>query len=184
MSGNIDLGIPGEEWDKLPLEIRTSLLQLNLGAAQARHAAHRAELASADNQTWGAAHGTIRFLMALNAGAIVAILAFLGSMIESKASLWIAPLAASLILFLLGATLAVVASAIAFFAGSTLVEGLTSDELINIEPYVVGNDHSNGRIEMYNRLRLVGVSACLASGVAAVAGSASFLVFALHALAR
>lgn len=175
-------GTPAEHWAQLTPDQRAQFMQMELGEAQARHAAHRAETASADAVTWGAAQATIRLLVALNAGALVAILAFLGSMIEGKETLWLPPLIVSLVAFLFGALIATGTSALAFFAGSALVESLQGDVLTTTHPYVHGTPETIAPIDTYNRMRHLGIWLCIGSGTCAVVGSFSFLWFAIVAL--
>lgn len=167
---------------KLPPEVQSLIVQSRLGIAQARHAAHRAEIAAIDGHTWASAQSVIRLLMAVNAGALVAILAFLGSMIQAKAELSIGPLVAAMCLFLIGTGLSLAAGFIGFFAGSALSESLSADEIIYEDPYVVGTKASTAKNDDYNRYRFAGIGVTIASALAALCGSVSFLVFAIKAL--
>jgi len=175
-------GIPRERWDAVPDDIRQAIIQQGLGLAGAAHAAHSSETDAAEAQTWNAAQSVVRYLMATNAGALVAILAFLGAMIQAKAALWLPPLVVALCVFLAGLLLAIAAGFAAFFAGSLMTESLKDCSVSYEPPYVFGTDQSNAKLRRYDCWRMAGIVLTIASAICILVASASFLNFAVVAL--
>jgi hypothetical protein len=176
------LGFTPDQWQGIPQHLQSHLLEVHASEARAAHDSQRSKIASCETQIWNSASSVLNTLLSVNAGALVAILAFLGSMLESNKPLWLWHLGAALSCFVGGTGLAILAAFSAFFTSNAQKEGLEDQKLVFEEPFIKGTPFATSRFNRANAVRRCGIIFAIGSAIAAAAGSGLFLEFALAAL--
>lgn len=172
-----------QEWQALPQYLQVHILESNMTLARSHHANREAREQAVEAQLWAFAGSVINWLLGINAGALVAILAFLGALIQSRPEgIWILPLGSSLIWFFAGATTAILAAIVAFFTGSAQSLAIRALAIRFEEPFLVPTDESVRQFDRADTLRNIAIGLIAASLFQAGVGAALFLQFAVFAL--
>jgi len=175
-------GFTPEQWAAIPEHMQTHIMQVNSAAAGSAHSNLAARQSATEGQLWSSGVTVVKLLMTLNAGALVAILAFLGSLVKERSELWLDPLISSLFWFFIGVTLAMGAAFAAFFNGSAHDQGLKAEVIRWEPPYLQDTDESLAHYRRGDTIRMVAIILTLLSWGCSFLGGALFLQFAISAL--
>lgn len=172
---------PGD-WERLPQWLKTFVMESHERNAAGHHGAHRQMSQFVQEQAWRSSDMVLRTLITLSGGSLVAILAFLGSLVQRRAELDILALMISLGGLSASLLLALAATFSAYFVAVYQAGGLDRRVITFAEPYINETPESGRFIETSNRVRVAGIWLAIASVAAFGAGIGSFGVFASHAL--
>lgn len=175
-------GFTPEQWAVIPEHMQTHIMQVNSAAATSAHGNQAARQCATEDQLWSVGVTVVKLLMTLNAGALVAILAFLGSLVKERSELWLDPLIWSLVWFFAGVTLAMAAAFVAFFTGSAQDQAIRAEITQWEPPYVRDTDQSLAQYRLGDTLRSFAIVLTLLSWGCSFLGGALFLQFAVSAL--
>lgn len=175
-------GFTPEQWAAIPEHMQTHIMQVNSAAATSAHGNHAGRQSATEGQLWSVGITVIKLLMTLNAGALVAILAFLGSLVKEQSELWLDPLIWSLLWFFAGVTLAVAAAFGAFFTGSAQDQAIKAEFKRWEQPYVGDTDESLAQYALGDTIRTIAIILTLLSWACSFLGGTLFLQFAVAAL--
>ncbi|MFN4297298.1 MAG: hypothetical protein ACK4FB_10695 [Brevundimonas sp.] len=175
-------GFTPEQWAVIPEHMQAHIMQVNSAAATSAHGNQAARQSAMESQLWSVGVTVVKLLMTLNAGALVAILAFLGSLVRERSELWLDPLIWSLGWFFLGVTMAMAAAFAAFFTGSAQDQAIKAEATQWEPPYVRDNDKSLAQHRRGDRLRLLAIGLTVLSWGCSLLGGVLFLQFAISAL--
>jgi hypothetical protein len=172
-----------EDNPNLHPDAKRLMVELNDRAAHAVHQNQREYQLGRRSEAWSAAQLALTSLATVNSGALVAILALVGSMLSSgRMNVPLGVVLLPLSIFAIRLFLVIAAVFLGYFAILSYIRGGEYSQFIFEHPYLVWTDQSakwEGRAET---LRWIAIGCCVASFVAVVAGSFAFIIFADAAL--
>jgi hypothetical protein len=175
-------GFSHQEWAALPEWLQTFIMESNERTANAAHEEHRSSLGLISQQSWKWAEFTLRMMITIEGGSLVAILAFLGVLAQSGTSLDLGPLLIALALIVAALSLAFMAAFAAYFTAAYYEAATERRETIFVRPWVVDTPESMRFWKIGGVVRIVGIGLAVGSLVAIIAGVVAFGTFMHRAL--
>ncbi len=172
-------GLTAAEFAALPSDVRNMITELDNRAAHATHASHRAHTMFFIEQSWRAAELVLKTLSVVYGGAIVAMLALVGSVIQgSRIINAISSAVEATVTFSIALLLVISAMICAYFNSTFYHASYQFSSMTYDAPYITDNKASQNQGKIGGVFRAIGIILAIASLPFAVFGTIRFVEFA------